>query len=347
MKYRNLGRTDLKVSEICLGTMTWGSQNTEQEAHDQIDYAREHGVDFIDTAELYPTTPLSEDTQGDTERYLGSWLNKSGQRDRVIVATKITGNGNRWIRDGAGITPETLENALENSLRRLQTDYVDLYQLHWPNRGSYHFRNYWGYEPTGSKTPDVQSNLHAVLEKLQSFVEQGKIRHVGLSNETCWGTSQFLKLSETRDLPRMVSIQNEYSLMCRIFDADLAELSHHENVGLLAYSPLAAGMLSGKYHANKVPDASRRSILDTLHQRYSDRSQAVVDQYAEIARAHNLDLSQMSLAFCLSRPFTASVIIGATHLDQLATNIGASDVALNEDVLTEIAKVYRENAMPF
>ncbi len=348
MKQNKLGLTDLSVSEICLGTMTWGSQNSEAEAHAQIDYALDQGVNFIDTAELYPTTPLSAETQGDTEAFLGTWLAKSGRRDDIILATKISGRGNKWIRNGADISPEGIDIAIEASLKRLQTDCIDLYQLHWPNRGSYHFRQYWGYEPTKQDVERTQDHVHEVLEKLQDLINQGKIRHIGLSNETCWGTMQFLEISRNQGLPRMASIQNEYSLMQRIFDTDLAELSHNETVGLLAYSPLAAGMLSGKYIDGSVPKGSRRDVAnDTLHGRYSDHSASIVEKYAAIAAANNLDLSQMSLAFCLTRPFMSSVIIGATTQEQLATNIDAKDLVLSKDVMQSIHEVHREYPLPF
>lgn len=347
MKQNKLGPSDLRVSEICLGTMTWGSQNSEQEAHEQIDYALSEGVNFIDTAELYPTTPLSAETQGSTEDYIGSWFKKSGRRQDVVLATKISGPGNKWIRNGSEITPQTIEEALNDSLRRLQTDYIDLYQLHWPNRGSYHFRQIWGYNPTRQDRAKTLENIQDVLQALQGFIKKGKIRNIGLSNESSWGTAQYLDIARAHDLPPVVSIQNEYNLMCRLFDWDLAELSHNEAVGLLAYSPLAAGMLSGKYQSGKAPEGSRRAINATLHGRYSDHTKAVVDKYLAIASAHDLDPSQMALAFCLTRPFMTSVIIGATSREQLQTNIGAAKIKLTDDVQKDINAVHRIYPVPF
>ncbi len=327
--------------------MTWGSQNTESEAHMQIDYAVDNGVNFIDTAEMYPTTPLSSETQGKTEAYLGSWLKKNGRRDKVVVATKVVGKGIKWIRDGEEISPDGIKAAVESSLRRLQTDYIDLYQLHWPNRGGYHFRRLWAYDPSKQDIQRTRAHMLEVLQALQDLVVEGKIRHIGLSNETCWGTMQFLQLAEQKGLPRVASIQNEYGLMHRLFDADFAELSHYEDVGLLAYSPLAAGMLSGKYVNGALPEGSRRSLIETLHGRYSEDTDAVVQKYVAVANAHGLDAAQMALAFCLTRPFMASVIIGATTPEQLATNIASKDVALSDAVIDDINAVHRQHPLPF
>ncbi len=346
MKIDNLGRSDLRVSNYCLGTMTWGTQNTAEEAFEQIDYALDHGINFLDTAEMYPTTPLSAETTGETERIIGQWLKRSGRRSDVVLATKIVGKGNMTVgRDGGPITPATLRTALEGSLERLRTDYVDLYQLHWPNRGSYHFRQTWNYRP--DQQPKNQSEeLLAILETIGTFVQEGKVRAFGLSNDTAWGTAKFLELAEARGLPRVVSIQNEYSLACRLFDTDLAELAHHEDVGLLAYSPLAAGYLTGKYENGARPSGSRAAINGDLGGRISVHSEGVVAEYVALARAHGLDPAQMALAFAASRPFMASVIIGATTMDQLKTNIAAADLALSDEVLAGIADIYRRFPRP-
>jgi len=237
MKKNRLGRTDTYVSEICLGSMTWGTQNTYAEAAEQIDCALDHGVNFIDTAEMYPTTPLTEETLGDTEAIIGQWVADSGKRDKVVLATKVSGNGKAFIYGGQDITAEKIRISIERSLKRLKTDYIDLYQLHWPNRGSYHFRQNWTFDATKQDTQKALDSIHEVLRALDEEVKAGRIRHVGLSNESCWGTSQFLKIAESENLPRVVSIQNEYNLMSRLYDLDLAEMSHHEQVGLLAYSP--------------------------------------------------------------------------------------------------------------
>jgi aryl-alcohol dehydrogenase-like predicted oxidoreductase len=236
MRYNTLGRTGIKVSEICLGTMTWGSQNTPTEAHGQLDYAFELGVNFIDTAELYPTTPLAAETYGNTERIIGDWLAARGRRDDVVLATKVAGSGRPYIRNGGPITPEGIDAAIDASLKRLKTDYVDLYQVHWPNRGHYHFRNAWSYDPSKQDKAHVAADLNAILDKLGDVVKAGKVRAIGLSNDTAWGTMKMLDLSEKHGLPRIASIQNEYNLLYRAYDLDLAELSHHEDVGLLAYS---------------------------------------------------------------------------------------------------------------
>ncbi|MEX0344730.1 MAG: aldo/keto reductase [Rhizobiaceae bacterium] len=341
MKKRPLGRTGIDVSEICLGTMTWGTQNTEAEGHEQMDYAVEQGVNFFDTAEMYPTTPLSKETIGRTEEIIGTWFEKSGKRDAVILATKITGSGSSMARDGAPISSNTMTEAVEGSLRRLRTDYIDLYQLHWPNRGSYHFRKSWKFDPTAQKTRETCDHIHDVLEGAQKLVDAGKIRAIGLSNESAWGTARFLRTAEQSGLPRVASIQNEYSLLHRIFDLDLAELSHHEDVGLLAFSPLGAGMLSGKYADGKIPAGTRRSMQETLNGRWNEFSVVALDKYLDIAKKHGLDPAQMALAWTLTRPFMTATIIGATSMDHLKTNIGSAGLTLSDEVMDEIQSVYR------
>lgn len=346
MQTTRLGRSDLVVSRFCLGTMTWGTQNSTEEAHAQIDYALDRGITFLDTAEMYPTTPLSAETAGETERIIGRWIARTGRRGDIVLATKITGKGNRSVgRDGAPIGPETLRAALEGSLRRLQTDHIDLYQLHWPNRGSYHFRQNWSFDAT-PQPKDQAPEMRAILETLAGFVAEGKVRAIGLSNETAWGTARFLDLAERHSLPRVASIQNEYSLLCRLFDTDLAELSHHEEVGLLAYSPLAAGLLTGKYQDGAAPQGSRGALNTTLNGRRTEWSAPAVGAYVRLAREHGLDPAQMALAFVASRPFTASVIIGATAMDQLATNIAAADLVLSPEVLDGIGTIRRDHPMP-
>ncbi len=347
MKYNRLGRTDIEVSAICLGSMTWGTQNTEQEAHAQIDLAIEHGVNLIDTAEMYPTTPLGADTQGRTEEYIGTWLKKGGQSRKMMIATKVTGVGNQsYIHGGMKICTEKIQLSLESSLRRLQTDCIDLYQLHWPNRGSYHFRQNFTYDPTGQDTAETLEHIEEVLTALQGHIDQGKIRTIGLSNESSWGTMQFLRIAEEKNLPRVVSIQNEYNLLNRLFDLDLAELSHHEQVGLLAFSPLAAGLLSGKYRDGNIPEGSRRTLNDTLNGRLSEYSSPALEAYLAVADEHNIPPSQLALAFCIDRPFMASTIVGATTIKQLSVNLGAADCKLNEQVRNDIADIYRRYPVP-
>jgi len=288
MKYKPLGNSDIKVSEICLGSMTWGTQNSESEGHRQLDYACEQGVNFIDTAEMYPVNPISAETQGRTEEIIGSWFKTSGKRDRMILATKVTGEGISWVQDGIPISAQKIRLGIEASLKRLQTDVIDLYQLHWPNRGSYHFRQGWQFDPTNQDREETRTHIHETLEQLDKLVKSGKIRQVGLSNESCWGTSQFLQIAEANNFPRVVSIQNEYSLMYRSHDLDLAELSHNEKVGLLPFSPLACGLLSGKYQDGNKPVGSRITFNPDLHGRVSEYSNPAVDAYVEIARKHDL-----------------------------------------------------------
>ncbi len=346
MQYRRLGRTDIEVSVLCLGSMTWGTQNTEAEGHAQIDIALDSGVNFIDTAEMYPVNPLSAATQGRTEEIIGAWLARSGRRGGVVIATKVSGKGYRAVRDGAPVSAATIREAVEGSLRRLRTDYIDLYQVHWPNRGSYHFRQAWGYDPTGQDREETRAHFHEVLATMDELVRSGKVRHIGVSNESCWGVSQYLEIAERHGLPRLVSIQNEYSLMHRLFDLDLAELSHNEDVGLLAYSPLAAGILSGKYQGDRTPAGSRRSIHPDLGGRYTDHAVPAVDAYLDIARRHGLDSCRMALAFCLTRPFTVSVIFGATSVSQLENSLRSVDVTLDEELLGEIEAVHRRYPIP-
>jgi aryl-alcohol dehydrogenase-like predicted oxidoreductase len=347
MKYRRLGRTDLMVSSLCLGSMTWGTQNTEAEGHAQIDMSLDHGINFIDTAEMYPTTPMSKETQGDTERVIGTWIAKSGKREQIVLATKITGEGNKNVRDGAPIIRKTLEEALGSSLKSLQTDYIDLYQLHWPNRGSYMFRQNWTFDPTGQDSEAVAANMLEVLETLDGFVKEGKIRYVGLSNESAWGTMRWLQVAEANGYPRMQSVQNEYSLLCRLYDTDMAELTHHEDVGLLAFSPLAAGLLTGKYNNQETPAGSRRSINDSLGGRINPRIWPAIDAYIAIAEKHGLDPVHMALAWCQQRPFVTSAIFGATSLDQLGRIISGKDIVLGDDVMDAINEAHKEHPLPY
>ncbi len=347
MKYNQLGNSDLKVSEICLGTMTWGTQNTEAEGHEQMDYSLEHGVNFYDVAEMYPANPISAETQGRTEEIIGTWFKASNNRDKVILATKVTGEGIDWIQDGAPISPQKINTSIEGSLKRLQTDYIDLYQLHWPNRGSYQFRQSWEYDPSGQDREETRAHIHDTLEALKLLIDAGKIRRIGLSNESCWGISQFLQIAEANGLPRVVSVQNEYSLLYRSHDLDLAELSHNEKVGLLPFSPLACGLLSGKYQNSQIPAGSRMTVSADLGGRVTPNALAAIDAYVSIAGRHDLDPSQMAIAFCNQRPFVTASIIGASSQQQLANNIAASELSLSQEVLADIQQVFRRYPMPF
>lgn len=344
MKQLPLGQTGLTVSEYCLGTMTWGTQNTEAEAHDQIGYALDHGVNFWDTAEMYPTNPVRAETVGATEAIIGSWFAKGG-RDRVVLATKVTGKGDT-LRSGQPITGASFTAALDGSLRRLNTDYIDLYQLHWPNRGSYHFRQIWTYRPPVSRA-ETLDHMQDVLRAAEEAMAAGKIRAIGLSNETVWGAAQWLRLADEHRLPRMATVQNEYSLLCRQFDSDWAELAAMEDLPLLAFSSLACGLLSGKYAGDVVPERTRREQTPQLGGRVTPQVFPAISAYLGLARDAGLDPCQMALAFTRQRPFPVIPILGATTLDQLAVNIGAAEVVLGDDVLAAIDALHREHPAPY
>lgn len=346
MQYRKLGRTGLDVSLIGLGTMTWGKQNTQAEGFEQMDYALEQGINFFDTAEMYAIPP-SADTYGTTETIIGNWFEDRGTRDQVILATKIAGPGLSWIRDGKNtIDKSNIKAAVESSLTRLKTDYIDLYQMHWPNRGSYHFGKTWGFFPVFD--PKIEeNNFLEVLETFQALIQEGKIRHVGLSNETAWGTNKWLQLAEQNNLPRMASIQNEYSLLCRNFEPDLSEIALAEDCGLLAWSPLVRGILSGKYLNGAKPEGARL----TIETRPEHRTGPLVDEataaYIAVAKKHGLDPCQMAIAFVNQQPFVTSTLIGATTMEQLRTNIAAIDIALSDEVNADLDVLRRQYPMLF
>lgn len=338
MKYNNLGNTDVKVSEICLGTMTFGEQNTESEGHMQLDYALDHGVNFIDTAELY-AVPSTKENNGKTEDIIGSWIAKSGKRSEVVLATKVTGPSSNltYISNNLGFSKKRINEAVDRSLRRLQTDYIDLYQLHWPERKM----NMFGQRGFRNGTKDSwENNFLDILQTMEELIQQGKIRHWGVSNESPWGTMKFIQTADANNLPRPVSIQNPYSLLNRTFEIGNTEVSIRENVGLLAYSPMAFGLLSGKYHKGTDKPEDRRNRFSAMSRYNSDVSYNATAKYLEIAEAHNLSLAQMSLAFINSRDFVASNIIGATNLDQLKENIESANVSLSHEILQEIEKVH-------
>lgn len=339
MKTKPLGRTDLHVSEICLGTMTWGSQNSEAEGHAQIEMALEAGVNFMDTAELY-AVPRSPQTSGRTEEIIGSWFKKTGQRDRWILASKVAGGPVDFLRGGTRTTGASIRQAVDASLKRLQTDWIDLYQVHWAGRGSYNFEGYWDFAPERQDTADALANIEDMLEALGDMVQQGKIRHVGLSNETTWGIAQWLRIAQEKNYPRVVSVQNEYSLLRRQFDHDLAELSHHEDVGLLAYSPLAGGLITGKYFDGQMPAGSRGDFQKSFW-RLNEHSERAGKAYLELADRHGLDVSQMAIAFALTRPFMTSVIVGATSTAQLENALAGGMLTLSRTVLDEIDAIHR------
>ena len=347
MKRVALGRSGIEVSEMCLGSMTWGTQNTREEAHAQIERALERGVDFIDTAEMYPVNPVSPETQGRTEEVIGEWVARTGRRADVVLATKHSGAGMKHMRNGAPISSQTIPEAVEGSLTRLRTDYIDIYQLHWPNRGSYMFRQNWDYDPSGQNRDETRAHMEDVLGALGREVENGRIRAFGLSNESAWGTGQWLDVAERMGGPRVAAIQNEYSLLCRMFDTDLAELSHNEDVPLMAFSPLATGLLTGKYQSGAVPEGSRMTYVPELGGRRTARVFPAIDAYLEIAGKHGLDPSQMALAWTLTRPFPCIPIFGATTMAQLDLALGAADVVLSDEVLEEIDAAHRAHPMPY
>ena len=335
MNYKKLGNTDLDVSTICLGTMTWGEQNTQEEGFEQMDYALDQGVNFWDTAELYAVPPRKE-TYGHTEVIIGNWFEKTKKRDQVILASKVAGPARNYLRNGENsFTGPNLESALENSLKRLKTDYIDLYQLHWPERNVNNFGrlNYTHKENNWNQFEDI-------LGELNKYIDKGKIRYVGLSNETPWGVLNYLKISKEKNLPRMMSIQNPYSLLNRSYEIGLSEVSIREEIGCLAYSPLASGYLTGKYRNNNFPKGSRMERDFDFWTRYrKPNTEKAIELYYEISNKYGLDMSQMSLKFCEIQDFMTSVIIGATTMEQLKTNIESVKIKLSDNAIKEINNV--------
>ena len=342
MNYKKLGNTDLNVSTICLGTMTWGEQNSEKEAFEQMSYAIDNGVNFWDTAELY-SVPPKESTYGLTEEIIGNWFTKNKKRHEVILASKVAGPSRSYLRDGQNsFVGKNLENALNNSLKRLKTDYLDLYQLHWPERNVNNFGKL-GYTHKESEW----SKFEDVLVNLKKFVDQGKIKYVGLSNETPWGVMNFMQLYKDKNLPRMMSIQNPYSLLNRSYEVGLAEVSIREQIGCLSYSPLASGYLSGKYRNGAMPKGSRIERDYEFWGRYrKPQSENAIEEYYKISKKYNLDMSQMAIKFCEIQDFMTSVIIGATTMDQLKTNIESVKVNLDKDIINEINTIQRKYPNP-
>ena len=350
MKKNNLGKTEILVSEICLGTMTWGQQNNEKEAHDQLSYASERGINFIDTAEMYAVPPKKE-TYGLTEKYIGTWL-KNQDRSKIILATKIAGRtsnvpsgppGLDWIRQGPRLNEEHIFQAIENSLKRLNTEYIDLYQIHWPERTVNSFGQL-GYIHN-PREDDIK--IEVTLEALAKAVNKGLIKYVGLSNETPWGVMKFISVAKEFNLPRVVSIQNPYSLLNRSFEAGLSEIAINEEVGLLPYSPLAGGVLSGKYLNGKKPENARMTLFERMRGRYSNQhAENAVLEYQKIAVKYNLNLTQMAINFVTKQNFVTSNIIGATSINQLEENINSLDCKLNEEIMAEIEKVHKIYTYP-
>lgn len=344
MKYTTLPHTDIEVSKICLGTMTWGNQNTENEGHEQMDFALNNGVNFFDTAELY-SIPAHADRKSNTEKIIGSWFKKTGNRDKVVLASKIAGKADftKFIRT-TGFNRASIIEAVEGSLVRLQTDYIDLYQLHWPERNT----NYFGQRGYKHDISDHwQDNIHQVLETLRDLIREGKIRQVGLSNENPWGIMRFLEESKVHaSLPRMITVQNPYSLLNRQFEVGSSEIAMREDIKLLAYSPLGFGALSGKYLGDRLPENSRLALFPNYNRYIKGNSIVATQQYYDLAQTHDLSLAQMALSFVNSRPFLTSNIIGATTMKQLEENIASIDVELSEDVLEGIEAIHNQVPNP-
>jgi len=343
MDYLPLGRSGIEVSRICLGTMTWGQQNSEAEAHQQLDCALAAGVNFIDAAEMYPVPPRAE-TYGLTETYIGSWLRARRNRDKVVLATKAAGRSENmdYIRGGPRLDRQHIEAALDASLERLSTDYIDLYQLHWPDRKSNRF-GHLGYrhDPDDDPVPIVET-----LSVLGDAVRAGKVRAIGLSNETPWGVMTFLAAAREHGLPRIVSIQNPYSLLNRSFEVGLAEIAHREDVGLLAYSPLAMGVLAGKYLDGARPEGARMTLFPRFARYMKPQGEAAAREYLALARRYGLDPAQMALAFVNSRPFVTSTIIGATTMAQLQSNLASIDITLPDPLAEELEDIHARYTIP-
>ena len=342
MQYRKLGNTDLEVSVICLGTMTFGEQNNEKESHEQLSYAIQNGVNIIDTAEMYAIPPKKE-TQGLTEKYVGSWIKKFRNRDKYMIATKISGPGMEYVRDGSRLSAAHVKKAIDSSLERLNTDYIDLYQVHWPERKSNYFGRL-GY----TQSDDMGIPISETLEALNDAVKSGKIRNIGISNETPWGVMEYLKLTDMNQIkyPRIVSIQNPYNLLNRTYEVGLAEISYREKIGLLAYSPLGFGMLTGKYQ-EAYPENSRLGLHGGWFTRYSnDKCKKAVIEYLAVAKKFKLSLTQLALAFVNTRPFVSSNIIGATTLSQLKENIDSVNINLSPEIIKEINKIHEQTPNP-
>lgn len=347
MRMNKLAGGALEVSALSLGSMLWGSTNTEAEGHAQIDMFLDHGGNFIDTAEMYPVNPIKAERCGASEAVIGTWLAKSGRRDDVVIATKVSGDNPGWKRDGKGYDGAIIHQAVDESLEKLQTDYIDIYQTHWPLRGSYAFRQNWTFDPSCQNKDEVEAHMRDVLTAMAEVVAAGKVRHFGLSNESAWGTAQWLRIAREMGAPEVISIQNEYSLMCRLADTDLAEVCMNEGPRVLSYSPLATGLLTGKYQKGAVPEGSRLAIYPGLGGRVTERAFPAVDAYQAVADKHGLDLVQMALAFSVSRPFMGSTIFGASSMEQLGLILDGKDLVLSDEVLAEIDAAHRAHPMPF
>ncbi|WP_172293372.1 aldo/keto reductase [Pseudoruegeria sp. HB172150] len=347
MKTIKLGASDLEVSRLCLGTMGWGSRNTEAEGHAQLDQALAGGITFIDTAEVYPTYPISAETVGRTEEIIGTWFAKTGNRDRMVLATKVSGPNQKVARGGEGYSGAVLPKTADGSLKRLQTDVIDLYQLHFPTRPQYHMRANWRFNQASVDKAAVADHMLDVMGGMQKLIEAGKIRYWGLSNETAWGTAQWLRLADENGLPRPITIQNEYSLLCRTADTDLSEVCVAENIPVLPFSPLGMGLVSGKYNGDVTPPDTRRAVEATLNGRINPKVWPAVDAYIKIARDHGLDPSAMALAWTLTRHFVAAPIFGASKPEHLEIAMTADAIELSDQALEAIDAVNKAHPMPY
>ena len=343
MKFKKLGTTELDVSLICLGTMTWGTQNTEKDAFEQMDYSLDHGVNFFDTAELYSVPPNS-DSYGKTEVIIGNWFEKRKNREKIILASKIAGPGCNWIRGGRNSFDEkTIGEAINGSLKRLKTDYIDLYQLHWPERST----NYFGKRDYTIDSDEGEWNsFESVLEALGKFIKSGKIRYIGMSNETPYGLSRYIELSKSKNLPRMMSVQNPYNLVNRTYEIGMSEISIREKCGLLVYYPLATGALSGKYRNGQMPKNSRQALFKGWERHLNPLAMKAYEEYFKLAKENNITMAQLAQAFVNSRPFVTSNIIGATTMDQLKENIDSVNIELSDEIVSKINIIHNNNPNP-
>ena len=343
MKFKKLGTTDIDVSLICLGTMTWGTQNTEKDAFEQMDYSLESGINFFDTAELYSVPPNSE-SYGKTETMIGNWFEKRKNREKIILATKVAGPGCSWIRDGGNNFDEkSIGEAIDGSLKRLKTDYIDLYQLHWPERST----NFFGrrdYTLDGEE--GYWNSFESVLKALEKFIKSGKIRYIGMSNETPYGLSKYIELSKNKNLPRMMSVQNPYNLVNRTYEIGMSEISIREKCGLLVYYPLATGALSGKYRNGQMPKNSRQALFKGWERHLNPLAMNAYEEYHKLAKEYNMTMAQLAQAFVNSRPFVTSNIIGATTMDQLKENIDSVNIELSDEIMKKINVIHNNNPNP-
>ncbi len=342
-----LGRSGIEVSEWCLGTMTWGTHTSEADAHRQIEMSADAGITFMDTAEMYPVNPVAKETVGRTEEVIGSWVAKGGRRDDWVIATKVAGNNGGFVRDGKGYTGKIIHEAVDASLRRMKTDVIDLYQLHWPNRGSYMFRQNWTFDPSKQDRQKTLDHMADVLLAMAEVVKAGKVRAFGLSNESAWGTTRWIDVAEQVGGPRVASVQNEYSLLCRLYDTDMAEVAVNEDVTLASFSPLGCGLLTGKYQNGALPKGSRLAINGDLGGRKSDRVFDVTQAYIDLAARHAVDPVHMAMAWQRTRPFKVSAIFGATTTGQLEHLLAGRDLHLTSELVAEIDTVHKANPMPY